>query len=239
MNIDGSEGTQLTAWDSRQAPWSYAHTSSRPAWSPDGMRLAFGNPGTGGLSIIRTDGTGLVHLTVPKPAGWICAGCPEYSDAQPSWSPGGGKILFNRWEDLEFSTIWSVNADGSNPGRFARIEGTVTYASWSGVWSPDGNSVAFVSVAAFTQDPRYTAPGSGIFVTSPDGRATRRVDLVSSAFVKTIGGWSRDRDWLVMEILQDVRGNLVPDIFILHIPTGERVRLTTDGTSRAPSVIGR
>ncbi len=237
MNADGTQARQVVAWDLSQTLWAYSNSRSRPAWSPDGARIVFGNPGTGGLSVIRTDGTGLINVTEPRRADWICSNCPEYSDAQPSWSADGRTIIFNRDEDLEFSTIWSMNQDGSSPYRFARMGGSATYASWSGVWAPDGKTVAFTGVERLS--PPGPTIGSGLFITTPEGGYTRRVDLVTGSFMKTVGGWSPDLDWIVVEIQQEVRGTAVNDIFILHIPTGARVRLTTDGTAREPSVIGR
>ena len=108
-----------------------------PAWSPDGSKLAFTS---GGLHLMNPDGSGRTQITAPQnPAPNLV----DY-DWGPVWSPDGTRILFNRsvgcdWDDAcESITIWTVNADGSNPAKLAHIEAYGRLA-----WSPDGKKILF------------------------------------------------------------------------------------------------
>jgi hypothetical protein len=108
-----------------------------PAWSPDGSKLAFSS---GGLHLMNPDGSGRTPITTPQnPAPLLV----DY-DWAPVWSPDGTRILFNRsvgcdWDDAcESITIWTVNADGSNPSKLANIEAYGRLA-----WSPDGKKILF------------------------------------------------------------------------------------------------
>ena len=174
MNADGSDQRRLTLL-------GYVHILSRPAWSPDGTKLAFVGPhigdyyaqvyvmnadgsgprpvgrgvdpawspdgsklafSYGGLHLMNPDGSGRTQITAPKNPS------PNLGDYDwaPAWSPDGARILFNRSvgcdldEACQSITIWTVNADGSNPAKLADIEAYGRLA-----WSPDGTKIVFSS----------------------------------------------------------------------------------------------
>lgn len=93
----------------------------------------------------------------------------NYLDEHPSWAPDGSKLLFTRSAPRKGSagagrlTIWSVNADGSDPqmlSRACRRAGTSRAAfarcpdDGPAVYSPNGRRIAFI---------RYTGtPGIAI-----------------------------------------------------------------------------
>jgi Tol biopolymer transport system component len=74
MNSNGSDPHSLVS-----EPDGDVH----PTWSPDGAEIAFFGFGAR-INVIRTDGTGLVHLTDGP------------QDIQPAWSPDGSRIAFTR-----------------------------------------------------------------------------------------------------------------------------------------------
>lgn len=103
INADGTGQTQLT-FDTRY--------SERPAWSPDGSRIAFGHsywstPGMDGMEIyvMHADGTGQTRLTFN-----------DLYDSQPAWSPDGSRIAFTSLRDGN-SEIYVMNTDGTSPIR--------------------------------------------------------------------------------------------------------------------------
>jgi TolB protein len=90
-------------------------TSSDPAWSPDGRRIAFrridridalGYPLAGNLDlyVVNADGSGLRRLTRHKNVRWI------------AWSPDGRTIAFLRERE-----VYIVKADGSGERRLTQL----------------------------------------------------------------------------------------------------------------------
>jgi hypothetical protein len=97
--------------------------AAEPAWSPDGRRLAYVAPGSGGASdlfVIDADGTNDGQIT------WT-EGVDETS---PSWSPDGKRLVVERG-----GTIVVVRADGKG----ARV----LASGWEPAWSPGGRRIAF------------------------------------------------------------------------------------------------
>jgi TolB protein len=101
-----------------------------PAWSHDGMRLAWSYRGD--LWTIRADGTGERRLA---------AGA-----SLPSWSPDDRRLVFEREEARGQHAVYRVDAAGRGLRRLAAGSGPV--------WSPDGMRIAFVrGNGVFAIDP--------------------------------------------------------------------------------------
>ena len=157
MYIDGTGVTRLT---------NDAAEDARPAWSPDGARIAFESDRDGqyDIYVMNADGSGLTRLT-DDPA----------NDVYPAWSPDGMRIAFASGRDepdpyncqpaCNFE-IYVMNADGSGVKRL-----TVNPAEdFSPAWSPDGARLAFDS----NRDGNYeiyvmNANGSGVTNLSSHG----------------------------------------------------------------------
>jgi hypothetical protein len=102
MNSDGSNQRNLTG--------HAAYYVGKPAWSPDGSRIAFSASGSvytsaGDLYLINADGSNLQRLTYISSAFE-----PMWS---PAWSPAGDRIAFTYSHEIAGSRIRVMNPDGS------------------------------------------------------------------------------------------------------------------------------
>jgi Tol biopolymer transport system component len=107
MNADGTGQTQLTVETAEPKPFIYHY---RPAWSPDGTKIAFFKTGAGvavGIYVIGAD--------APGPGVLLIAGRDW-----PSWSPDGTKIAFMGGAGIQVAyantgTIIATLATGGSP----------------------------------------------------------------------------------------------------------------------------
>jgi Tol biopolymer transport system component len=133
-NADGTRPRALTK-GGKGGP-SGGDTS--PAFSPDGRWVAFQravdfDAGTGGLFLIRTDGSGERRLTDDT----LGAGSPR-------WSPDGKRILFSqRLEATTFAPgpLWVVDVAVGEPAPLT--DPADPGLSFSGDWSPDGHRIVY------------------------------------------------------------------------------------------------
>jgi Tol biopolymer transport system component/TolB-like protein len=130
MDGDGRNQTRLTT--------SIGH-ALKPAWSPDGSRIAFNGDG---IYVMDADGSNQTRLTTSG------------GDECPTWSPDGRRIVFASY-GLFSADIFVMDADGSNRTQLTTTDNDILPA-----WSPDGRSIAFSS----KRDGDYE-----IFVMDADG----------------------------------------------------------------------
>jgi Tol biopolymer transport system component len=122
-NLDGSVQTNLT-------PDVSVDPDSRPAWSPDGSRIAFLSApaslgGRGDLYVMNADGTGKTKL-IPF----------EREVLTFSWAPDGGRLAFSS-PSMGGAYTFIINVDGT--GERMLTNGLAP------VWSPDGSRIAFIA----------------------------------------------------------------------------------------------
>jgi hypothetical protein len=111
-------------------------------------------------------------------------------DIDPVWSPDGRRVAFASARQQPPSTpddpyrwdIWVIDADGSNPRRVT-FDGHASEPAWS----PDGQSIAYVS---------QREDGSDIFVTGVDAFEPRNVSNTRSASERN-PAWSPDGQSIV------------------------------------------
>lgn len=130
----------------RKRVFSFPGTSSSPAVSPDGSRVAMilSKGGSPDVWVGNVDGTGLRRLTETREL-----------EASPCWSPDGTRICFTSNEGGR-PALYTMSAEG---GAMTRLRtGGVTQCTEPD-WSPDGKWIAFTRAAGeFTL---YVVPAGG------------------------------------------------------------------------------
>jgi uncharacterized protein (DUF885 family)/dipeptidyl aminopeptidase/acylaminoacyl peptidase len=206
MKADGSDVVPLSRTGLRE---------SRPAWSPDGSRIAYvRREGRANYEIyvMNADGTGVTRLTRR----------PDSVESEPAWSPDGARIAFvsnERPNALTFSgrfQVWVMNADGSNAGLLTEIGG----ANTSPDWSPDGGWIAFDS----TRDGNHE-----IYAVRADGSGL--VNLTQHPAHDVSPAWSPDGNRLAF--VSDRDGD--QEIYVMNADGSAQTRLTERfGFDKAP-----
>lgn len=144
-----------------------------PAWSPDGLWLAFATNRTGNGEIyrVRPDGTGPENLT-NDPA----------EDGEPVYAPDGRRIAFvsDRGGGGE-TRVWTMDADG---GGARPLGDTPPGAEHAPAWAPDGRRLALAVGRGATR---------AIWVAAADGRGAEQVAAGGAP------SWSRDGATLYYE----------------------------------------
>ncbi len=134
MNANGSKAERLT---------DYEEYDADPTWSPDGKRIAFTRAMPErkfDILVVNADGTNPINLT----------NSPQSDEGGAAWSPDGRRIAFsaNRGSQTSNSTLWVMNADGSNP----RMVTTAVGHNTTPVWTPDGRRLVFQSTRDFNPE---------------------------------------------------------------------------------------
>jgi TolB protein len=100
-----------------------ARNGSRPAWSPDGRLIAYGQP-TGRMrgccavtNLMLMDANGTHRRLLIKNGG------------RPAWSPDGSRIVFQRIDGTH-ADLWIVNSDGSTLRRLTSGGGDEYAPAW-------------------------------------------------------------------------------------------------------------
>ena len=143
-NADGSNPRVITSPFSGAVQKAYS-----PAWSPDGLRIAF-ECNLLAICVVDTTGAQLVRLTADS--GY---------DLQPAWSPDGAKIAFTTERDRN-GEIYVMNADGTG---LVDLTNNPAYDE-SAAWSPDGSKIAFDS----DRDGNFE-----VYVMNADGTGVNRL----------------------------------------------------------------
>lgn len=118
--IGGDQGTYVIDADGSGEQQLLDFPVLEPAWSPDGMRIAFGSDHESfrGIYLMNADGENLQRLS-----------STHYGENCPDWSPDGAQITFASWRDGD-GEIYIMNSDGSNPQKLTEDEFEDEFPAW-------------------------------------------------------------------------------------------------------------
>jgi Tol biopolymer transport system component len=216
---DGSDVQQLTSPDA-------GVFDDLPKWSPDGSKIIFERdfPNNGVIDEINADGTGLHEIGECVAAGECIA------NGSPGYSPNGKEITFLKVlgtdpNNLTSITIWTMNADGTNP-RPVTKQKIDRSGDGEPAWSPDGKQIAFTrfSVARNAQ---------ALFLIHPDGTGLHRL----TKWAINAGGadWSPNGRLITFESYRDCCNGNISQVYTIRTDgSGKMRQLTSIGRNIEP-----
>jgi Tol biopolymer transport system component len=192
MGVDGGEPHRITS----------RLSTTDPAWSPDGRRIAFTRNREVGdyttftdddVFVMDADGDGVRQLTTHTTG---------RSTWQPAWSPDGGRIAYVNGDSVatnvpqRWGALFVVDADGANPVRLTRSS-----TDSSPAWSPDGRELAFARCLRYAASlPRCA---HDLFTVDVAGGHARRLTS-TERLSETVPAWSPDGERLAFVMLAPI-----------------------------------
>jgi Tol biopolymer transport system component len=169
---------------------------------------------TSQINVMEADGTGQRVLLEPD-EGYYAA----------SWSPDGGRIVFERGLDCEdvCSQICTADADGTS----RRCLTSPIERSEAPAWSPDGELIVFLRWKR--DDDASTDIQTDLFLIRPDGTEERQ--LTSKPGEVSGAAWSPDGERIIVSADWHERGSPA-DLYVINADGSEPQRLiTTPGSA--------
>jgi len=207
MREDGSGMKQLTDGE---------FSSSDPAWSPDGSRIAYarstGSTAGDALWVMDADGSNKQPLVTNPQTG------SQQLGNRPVWSPDGTKLAFDRCLDCEFGgkNVEVFVADLQTGAIDTLTDHPVEDSHPT--WSPDGQQIAFTSNRDFF-DADTMRFRKDIYIVNENSTGLQRITQIGNA---TRPVWSPDGNKIAYE--WNIRGN---EVFIYKFATRQIIKLET------------
>jgi Tol biopolymer transport system component len=241
-NIDGTNVVNLS---------DAAGDDTRPAWSPDGSKLAYtclrqpdGSLGLPQRICVRNaDGTGFVVMSKLL-----------QDESGPTWSRDGSQIAFTTGAGFQ-STLGIYNADGTGPfpilfsgaanPDFGPDGWTIIYDQVNSIWTYNRLTQSGLRLTNLTFDsrPRFSPDGTKIvFQSSRDGQpeiyvmnsnGTGQTRLTNNPAWDTAPAWSPDGTKILFTSLRD--DPMSPALYVMNADGSNPTRVTSgsDGVWRS------
>ena len=181
--------------------------NNRPAFSPDGQRIAFDRWQHGfniNLWVMESNGESMRQVTLDS-----------WTTTQPSWLPSGQDLAYQSRQDGQRS-FWSIDLDDSVKTPLTLLQADVDWARLS----PDGTHLAYHS--------KSQGLGFNLWVmTLADGR-TRQLTFADEFM--GFPCWSQDGVWLAFQHKKDEDSHLM----VMPAAGGEPQQLTTEAGQNWP-----
>lgn len=200
MDADGQHLVNLS---------NHPSNDNLPCWSPNSKEIVFisdRDNNNGEIYIMDSDGSNVRRLTNN-----------DFFEEVPTWSPDGSKILFTRQiveivdsKKKSNGEIFIMNKDGSGERRLTVKEGYDSGAKFS----PNGKQIAFYGP--------NEAKNYELFVMDADGSNPR--NLTNDSLEDYSPDWSPDGKW----IAYTSGSSKQYDVWLIHVRTGRKMRLTTE-----------
>jgi Tol biopolymer transport system component len=172
-----------------------------PDWSPDGSRIAFALNECR-VAIMNADGTDRTVLPSETPGG---------CEADPSFTPDGSRLVYERYDPPKDDAFWSMNLDGSDRRRIT----APNVGGGDPNVSPDGSTLSFLG---------GNAKDDALFTASLDGSNVFRVTPYLGVAYKH--DWAPDGRHIVIATNADYPNHKSPNVATIR-PDGSRLRTLT------------